>query len=203
MACLALVRTDVKGISAHAITPNATPSGYGPTDLRSAYKLTGTGSSSETVAIVDAYDDPNAESDLATYRTQFGLPACTTANGCFRKVNQTAAPATRRADSGWAGEITLDLDMVSAICPSCHILLVEANAANMTDLGAPVNTAVTLGAKFVSNSYGGPEDSSPTSPTTQVLQPPGRRHHRPAGDSGYGASTRLPRSTSPRSAARR
>src|SRR4051812_47806648 len=80
--CDALVRTDT--------TTNAptAPSGYGPADLRSAYKLTSSGSSAQTVAIVDAYDDPRAESDLAVYRSQYGLPACTTANGCFRKVNQ-------------------------------------------------------------------------------------------------------------------
>jgi hypothetical protein len=74
------------------------------------------------VAVVDAFDDPRAESDLATYRSTFGLPACTTANGCFRKVKQSGnvspLPAT---DAGWAGEITLDLDMVSAICPDCHL----------------------------------------------------------------------------------
>ena len=81
-------------------------------------------------------DDPNAESDLATYRSTFGLPACTTANGCFRKVNQNGAasplPAT---DTGWAAEISLDVDMVSAVCPSCHILLVEASTASLANLG--------------------------------------------------------------------
>src|SRR3954451_22548390 len=78
------------------VSPNATtPSGYGPDDLRSAYRLTSTGSSSSTIAIVDAYDLPTAESDLATYRSQFGLPACTSASGCFRKVGQSggAPPA--------------------------------------------------------------------------------------------------------------
>jgi hypothetical protein len=108
-------------------------------------------------------DDPNAESDLATYRSTFGLPACTTANGCFRKVNQNGAasplPAT---DTGWAAEISLDVDMVSAVCPSCHILLVEASTASLANLGTGVNTAVALGAKYVSNSYGG-GDSSPSS----------------------------------------
>ena len=187
MACLALVRTDVKGISAHAITPNATPSGYGPTDLRSAYKLTGTGSSSETIAIVDAQDDPNAESDLASYRSQYGLSACTTANGCFRKVNQSGGTSYPTADSGWAGEISLDLDMVSAIAPSAHILLVEANSANMNDLGAAENEAVALGAKFVSNSWGGPEDSSVSSSDSSYFNHPGVAITVSAGDSAYGA----------------
>ncbi len=84
--CFALKRTDV---TAHkGIQPSATVSGYGPADLSSAYALPANGGAGQTVAIVDAFDDPNAESDLATYRTQFGLPACTTANGCFRKVDQ-------------------------------------------------------------------------------------------------------------------
>jgi len=187
MACMSLVRTDVKGVSAHAITPNATPSGYGPTDLRSAYNLTGTGSSSETIAIVDAMDDPNAESDLATYRSQYGLAACTTANGCFRKVNQSGGTSYPSADSGWAGEISLDLDMVSAIAPGAHILLVEASSANMSDLGAAENEAVALGAKFVSNSWGGSEDSSVSSSDSSYFNHPGVAITVSAGDSAYGA----------------
>ncbi|HEU5428809.1 MAG TPA: hypothetical protein VFU74_18155 [Actinocrinis sp.] len=187
MACLALVRTDVKGVSAHAIHPDATPGGYGPADLRSAYKLTGTGSSSETIAVVDAQDDPNAESDLASYRSQYGLSACTTANGCFRKVNQSGGTSYPTADSGWAGEISLDLDMVSAIAPSAHILLVEANSANMNDLGAAENEAVALGAKFVSNSWGGPEDSSVSSSDSSYFNHPGVAITVSAGDSAYGA----------------
>ena len=117
-ACHAYLRTD--------LAPAATPSGFGPADLRSAYKLTTSGSASQTVAIVDAYDDPTAEADLAAYRTQFGLPACTTANGCFSKVDQNGGTNYPRKNAGWAQEISLDLDMVSAICPNCHILLVEA-----------------------------------------------------------------------------
>lgn len=187
MACMSLVRTDVKGVSAHAITPNATPSGYGPTDLRSAYKLTGTGSSSETIAIVDALDDPNAESDLAAYRSQYGLAACTTANGCFRKVNQSGGTSYPAADSGWAGEISLDLDVVSAMAPGAHILLVEANSANMNDLGAAENEAVALGAKFVSNSWGGSEDSSVGSSDSSYFNHPGVAITVSAGDSAYGA----------------
>src|SRR6185312_15425404 len=107
-----------------------------------------TGGSGQTVAIVDAQDDPNAESDLATYRSTYGLPACTTANGCFKKINQNGGTSYPTADTGWAGEISLDVDMVSAVCPSCHILLVEATSANMSDLGTAVNQAVTQGAKF-------------------------------------------------------
>jgi len=107
------------------------------------------------VALVDAYDDPNAEADLATYRAQYGLPPCTTANGCFTKVNQDgSAGPLPPPDTGWALEISLDLQAVSAACPRCHILLVEANSSSITDLGPAVDTAVALGASVVSNSYG-------------------------------------------------
>jgi hypothetical protein len=182
-ACHAIKRLDVVE---PAITPNATPSGYGPTDLRSAYALTASGSGAQTVGIVDAYDDPNAESDLAAYRTQYGLPACTTANGCFRKVNQSGATSPLPvANTGWAGEISLDLDMVSAICPGCHILLVEASTASMTNLGTAVNRAVTMGAKFVSNSYGGPESSSVTSYDSSYFTHPGVVITASSGDSDY------------------
>ena len=73
------------------MSPNAIPAGYGPSTLVAAYKLAQSKGSGQTVAVVDAYDDPNAESDLAAYRTQYGLPACTTANGCFKKVNQSGS----------------------------------------------------------------------------------------------------------------
>ncbi|MFC5098923.1 hypothetical protein [Amycolatopsis plumensis] len=174
-----------------ALAPNALPSGFGPSGLRSAYNLTASGSASATVAIVDAYDDPNAESDLATYRSTYGLPACTTANGCFKKVNQNGQTSPLpTADSGWAGEISLDVDMVSAICPSCHILLVEASQPSMADLGTAVNTAVSLGAKYVSNSYGGGEDGSEPSYDSSYFHHPGVAITASTGDSGYGI--RLP-----------
>ncbi|WP_237405059.1 S53 family peptidase [Actinacidiphila reveromycinica] len=184
MSCMALARTDV--VHHLGITPDATPSGFGPTDLSSAYALP-SGGSGQTVAIVDAQDDPNAEADLATYRSQYGLPACTTANGCFKKVNQTGGTSYPTADSGWAGEISLDLDMVSAVCPSCHILLVEATSASMTNLGTAVNEAVTLGAKYVSNSYGGGESSSDTSYDSSYFNHPGVAITVSSGDEGYGA----------------
>ncbi|MBM9507110.1 putative Ig domain-containing protein [Actinacidiphila acididurans] len=184
MACLALARTDV--VHHFGVTPNATPSGYGPTDLRSAYALPSSAGAGATVAIVDAQDDPSAEADLGTYRSQYGLPACTTANGCFKKVDQNGGTSYPSADSGWAGEISLDLDMVSAICPQCHILLVEATSASMSDLGTSVNRAVTMGAKYVSNSYGGSESSSDTSYDSSYFNHPGVAITVSSGDSGYG-----------------
>ena len=189
-ACMAIRQVDPSepsSLSANAISPNATPSGYGPSSLQSAYALpSATAGSGQTVGIVDAQDDPNAESDLATYRSQYGLPACTTANGCFRKVNQNGASSPLPSpDTGWAGEISLDLDMVSAVCPNCHILLVEVSSASMTNLGSGVNTAVNLGAKFVSNSYGGAEDGSENSYDASYFHHPGVAITASSGDSDY------------------
>ncbi|GAA2657534.1 peptidase S8 [Streptomyces lunalinharesii] len=184
MACNAVARTDIK--PQLSLRPHAAPSGYGPSDLQSAYNLPQSGGSGQTVAIVDANDDPNAEQDLATYRSQYGLPECSTSNGCFQKVDQNGGTNYPAADSGWAGEISLDVDMVSSACPSCHILLVEANSASMDDLGTAVNRAVTMGAKFVSNSYGGPEDSTDPTSDEQYFNHPGVAITVSSGDSGYG-----------------
>jgi hypothetical protein len=185
--CFALVRTNVKAY--RGVRPGTNPPGYGPADLKSAYSLPA-GGSGQTVAIVDAFDDPNAESDLAVYRSQFGLPACTTANGCFHKVNQNGAasplpPAS--GSTGWATEESLDLDMVSAGCPLCHIDLVEGNTPNFSDLGPAVDSAVTLGAKYVSNSYGAP-DFSGDSGLDSFYSHPGVAVTVSAGDSGFGVS---------------
>jgi N-acetylneuraminic acid mutarotase len=159
--CFALRRTDLG--ASKGMHPNITPAGYGPGDLLSAYSLPADGGAGQTVAIVDAFDDPNAEADLAIYRSQYGLPACTTANGCFSKVDQRGGTSYPPSDSGWAGEISLDVDMVSAIAPQAHILLVEADDNNNDNLGAAVDEAVALGAKYVSNSYGSGYDSTPGS----------------------------------------
>lgn len=163
------------------------PAGYHPADLQSAYSLpSATAGGGQTVAIVDAYDDPNAASDLIGYRSQFGLPACTTANGCFRKVNQSGGTKFPRANGGWAQEISLDLDMVSAICPNCHILLVEASSSSLSNLGAAVNEAAVLGANEISNSYGGRESSSDTSYDSSYFNHPGIAITVSSGDNGYG-----------------
>lgn len=184
MACHALARTDVQ--QHISLAPGLVPSGYGPADLQSAYALPAAAGAGATVAIIDAYDDPKAESDLAAYRSQYGLPPCTTANGCFSKVDQNGGTNYPTADSGWAGEISLDVDMVSAVCPQCHILLVEANQPSMEDLGAAVNRAVTMGAKFVSNSYGGGEDSTDPASDASYFNHPGVAITVSSGDSGYG-----------------
>ena len=150
---------------AGSATPLATPtwtSGYSPQNLAAAYKWADpTGSTwswnGQTVAIVDAYDNPNAASDLSVYRSQFGLSPCTTGNGCFRKVNQRGGAAPPAGDIGWGQEIDLDIEMASAVCPSCKILLVEADSNSFANLGVAVNQAYALGANVISNSYGGGE----------------------------------------------
>lgn len=186
-SCSAIQLDSISNSASGEITPNASaPSGFNPSDLQSAYNLpSSTGGSGQTVAIVDAYNDPNAESDLAVYRTQFGLAACTTANGCFKKVNQSGGTSYPSGNTGWAEEISLDLDMVSAICPNCHILLVEASSASFANLGTAVNTAVSLGANTVSNSYGGSESSSESS-YASYYNHAGHVITASSGDGGYG-----------------
>lgn len=164
----------------------AGPTGLGPTQIQSAYKLAGLNASGRTVAIVDAYDDPNAASDLNTFRSAYGLPACTTANGCFKKVNQNGATSPLPSgDYGWAEEESLDLDAVSSACPTCHILLVEANSASTSALSKAENSAAkAAGVAAISNSYGGSEASSETS-TDSAYKHPGIAITVSSGDDGY------------------
>jgi hypothetical protein len=172
--------------STSTISPAATPAGYGPADIQSAYNLPSGLGAGRTVAIVDAYDLPTAESNLATYRSQYGLPACTTANGCFRKINQNGGSTPPTANSGWGVEIALDLDTVSATCPQCKILLVEANNASFSNLGTAVNQAATQGAVAISNSWGAAESFSETSYDTSYFRHPGIAVVAATGDGSYG-----------------
>jgi len=177
-ACDAHVRTN-----AH-LTPLATtgPTGYSPSQLRTAYGIGSTGSSTTTVALVDAFAHPNALSDLTAYRNQFGLGAPS-----LTQVNQTGGSiGTVSANVGWGQEEMLDLEMVSAMCPACKILYVGANSASFNDLAAAVNRAATLGAKVISNSYGGSEFSSETT-LASAYSHSGVAITASSGDSGYGA----------------
>jgi subtilase family serine protease len=183
-SCLSYI--NVTATRLNASRGKALPAGYGPADLQSAYKIASAASTrgaGQTIAIVDAFDDPNAAADLNTYRSTFGLPACTTANGCFTKLNQNGqARAYPAPDAGWAGEISLDLDMVSAACPNCKIILVEANNASVGSLGIAENTAAGL-ADVVSNSFGLVEqpglDASPYNHTGTFIVAS-------TGDAGFG-----------------
>jgi subtilase family serine protease len=176
--CHAIVRTGGK-------QPAVTPSGYGPSSLLSAYSLSASGGSGRTVAIVDAFDDPRAESDLGVYRAQFGLAACTTANGCFRKTDQNGGTHYPRGNTGWAEEISLDLDMASAICPNCHILLVEAASNSNANLYAADDYAATQ-ANYISNSWSGGESSGETGSDSHFNKA-GKVFTFATGDSGFGA----------------
>jgi subtilase family serine protease len=195
--CLSLIRTDIAAVP----QAQAAHAGFGPADLISAYNLKnaiGNGGS-QTVAIVDAYDYPTAEQDLAVYRKYYGLPPCTTANHCFRKVNQDGEQGNYpRYDPDWELEASLDLDMVSAICPRCHILFVEANSADeanlvsspvgSSDLGQAVDTAVNLGANEVSNSYGSVGPESDWTFFDHYYNHPGVAITVSSGDQGYGVA---------------
>ncbi len=163
---------------------STSPGGLNPADIQDAYKLSATGGSGITVAIVDAYDDPTAEADLGVYRAQFGLPPCNMSNGCFRKVNQTGGSTLPRKDAGWAAEISLDLDMVSATCPDCKILLVEASSNSFANLGTAVNYAATQGVAAISNSYSGSDSAQ-----TPAYNHPGIAITASTGDSGYGVGS--------------
>ncbi len=132
--------------------------GLRPEDLHEAYNLPLDAPEAQTIGIVNAYDDPTAEQDLRIYDEEFGLPACTTANHCFRKINQrgSSSPLPEK-NLQWESEISLDVQTAHAVCQNCQILLVEASSSSSYDLGQAVDTAAAEGATEISNSYGGPE----------------------------------------------
>lgn len=179
--CTAWIRTDI-----HGRPGRSGPAGYNPSDLLTAYALTSasSGGSGVTVAIVDAFDDPNAESDLGVYRSQFGLPACTTANGCFTKVKYG-----RRTNIGWAEEESLDVDMVSAICPKCHIMLVEAASNSTPNLNTAEDYALSH-ADYASNSWSGNESTNTSSDSHYQVS--GKVVTAATGDSGYNTTAQWP-----------
>jgi subtilase family serine protease len=184
--CHAQVVTDERG------NPNATsaPTGLGPQDYWSAYNLPATtAGAGQTIAIVDAFDYPTAENDLNVFSTQYGLPACTTANGCFSKVNQNGGSNLKRyrVNSGWSLEAALDIETAHGICPSCRIVLVEAQTNSFANLSTAEDTAASL-ANVVSNSYGGSEFSSETSSSFDGhYNHPNHAITVSSGDSGFGA----------------
>ncbi|HLH13876.1 MAG TPA: S8 family serine peptidase, partial [Solirubrobacteraceae bacterium] len=198
---------------AAAPAPSAEPSpadgdfGLRPQDLHSAYELPSEGASAQTIALVDAYNDPTAEEDLATYSSEFGLPACTGANGCFAKVNEngeagrlpfptsleeleSARKGRGRAEaeeaSSWAVEMSLDIEVAHAVCSSCHIVLVEANAADYGDLEAAEDTAASR-ADEISDSWAGAECAAVgvCAGASAAFDHPGKVIAAAAGDEGY------------------
>ena len=144
------------------MTPSATRHAYG-------FDLVANQGAGQTIGIVDAYDDPNIESDLGVFDSQFGLPACTTANGCFAKVNQSGGTSYPRKDAGWALEISLDVQWAHAIAPGAKILLVEASSNSFANLLAAEDYAKTH-ADYVSNSWGASEFSGESSYDSHFAQ---------------------------------
>jgi subtilase family serine protease len=188
-SCFVLKRDGLHSIPSSA-SPDVIPAGvgYGPSQLQSAYKLTSasaSGGSGRAIAIVDAFDDPTAASDLAAYRSSAGLPPVPS----FQKLNQNGQtsplPAKAPASDDWTLEESLDLDMASAICPLCNIVLVEASSDTGNGLYVAENTAASV-AGYISNSWGGPEMSSDISLDSANFNHPGDVITASAGDSDFG-----------------
>ena len=182
-----------RGPATIALEGSGVNGGFAPADLLSAYKLSESGGKGSTIAIVGAWDNPTAESDLATYRSHYGLPACTTENGCFKKVNQKGESKNYPTSAyevaeqaGWALEASLDVDMASAVCPECNILLVEADSTYTEDLYVAENTAAELGATVISDSWGTREYADETEADPLYFNHPGVPIFVSSGDSGYG-----------------
>ncbi|HEU5334043.1 MAG TPA: putative Ig domain-containing protein [Actinocrinis sp.] len=193
-SCFALKRAGITPMAASA-SPNAIPAGvgYGPSQLQSAYALTSVSASNgagRTIALVDAFDYPNAASDLASYRSAAGLPAAN-----FTKVNQNGQtsplPSPAPASDDWNVEAALDLDMASAICPLCSIVLVEAQDDTSNGLFTAQNAAAAR-AGFISNSWGGGESASETSMDSQFFTHSGVVTTASAGDSDFAAGVIYP-----------
>jgi subtilase family serine protease len=181
-SCDAVKLVNPDGFAPKASAPPST--GLTPTGLRDAYKLNGLSAGGRTVAIVDAYGYPNLERDLGVYRSQFGLSACTTANGCLKVINQTGGTSLPTFDVGWAGEQALDVDAVSAAAPDAKIVVVQANSASFADLGTAVQTAAKqAGVVAISNSYGGGDADDAT--YGAYYNHPGIAVTASTGDSGY------------------
>jgi subtilase family serine protease len=176
------------------LAPNLASSGfYDPAQLQSAYNLpSATAGGSYTVSIVDAYDDPNVEADLGVYRANYGLSPCTTANGCFEKLNQSGEKSPLPVgDQSWGFEISLDTQMVSAICPKCKIRLIEANSSGFGDLMTGIDTAIRLGPHVISTSWGSGEFAGETSYDVHFNHP-GFMITNSSGDGAYAAGTQYP-----------
>jgi hypothetical protein len=187
------VLTNVNGNGRSEIANNVTPQGFVPTDLQSAYKLDTTNGVGRTVAIIGAYDATHGESDLAAYRSNFGLSACTSASGCFTKLNQSGQtsplPGNAPAGDDWNVEYALQMDMVSATCPNCNILLIEANNDQDDGLYIAVNTAASQpGVVAIALPYGGEEYSTETDDEQTYFNHPGIAMVAAGGDSGYEVS---------------
>jgi subtilase family serine protease len=180
-----------------AQSASAAPAPYMAADLQAAYHLpSALLGGRQTIAIVDAYDDPTAASDLDQYRQANGLPVCDASFPCFTKVNQDGKPSplpppagsAGPQSAGWDVEESLDLDMASAICPNCKIILVEADDSTFANLAAAENEAARLGANVISNSYAAIEFAGDTIAYAAAYDHPGIAITAGSGDSGFGVN---------------
>jgi len=182
--CMSWVRTDAAG---HPLANPSLPGGYGPSQFHSGYNLPTTSPNNQTIAIVDAYRNPNIYSNLNTYNSTFGLPAfgkCTSPSqtSCIIELNQNGKLSPLPAgNTGWGLEIALDVEVAHAICQNCRILLFEANNNSFSALSTAVNSAARLGAQVISNSYG----STGSDCTVSGYNHPGVAITVSSGDSGY------------------
>ncbi|MFL5820496.1 MAG: peptidase S8 [Solirubrobacteraceae bacterium] len=183
-------RCHARVVTDHSGRPLASsgPTGYGPAQFHGAYNLPQQASGNQTIAIVDAYDDPTIRNDLSAYSTKMGipdLPTCssTVTSSCFAKLNQSGNSGSYPSkNSGWALEIALDVEAAHAVCQNCKIVLVEANSNSFSNLSAAVKTAANKGANAISNSYGGGEYSGENDSAYKQTR---RAVTVSSGDSGY------------------
>lgn len=193
MRCFALYRPQTRvnaAIAAGAKGSAAVPAGWGAADIESAYELSAARGAGQTVAVVDAYRTPELAANLAVYRSQYRLPACTTASGCLRIVNQEGETSPLPASGvpyGWDVETMLDVSMVSAACPRCKILVLAARSDSYGDLATAEDTAVRLGAQVISNSYGSQENGQAQS-FAAAYHHPGHVIVVSSGDDGFTAA---------------
>jgi len=210
----ARAHTHPLGMARQAAAPSSSPVlagdiGLRPEDLHTAYALPSTAPGAQTVALVDAYNDPSAQADLTAYDEEFGLPECTNLHGCFTQVNElgkasplpfpkttsdleaaragTKFERERAAEaSGWDLEISLDIETVHATCQSCKIILVESESPAYSSLETAERTAALLGAGTISNSWGGPEEEETAElEQASAFNDPGVVITDSAGDDGY------------------
>ena len=152
-----------------------------PLSMRTNYNLSGQGSG--TIAIIDAYDNPSIETDLAVFNSKYGLSSCTTANGCFEKHKMNSKIAV---NSSWAMEIALDIEWAHAIAPGAKILLVEASSNSGTDLLSAVNYAASRNdVKAISMSWGGSEFTTELNYENNFTSKFGANFFAASGDSGH------------------
>jgi hypothetical protein len=190
----AIVRAGGDPDDASPQLPRNKSGSYTPRDLASLYQVPAGVAPSATIGIVDVGSDPNTRAQLNYYRSYFGLPACTTANGCFREVAQDGSNHLPAANSNWVTEIALDVQAVSAMCPTCHILLVDAATPSVVDMAKATQTATTMGAAYVSLSFGSAESPSTAALRNPYYSDPDVTYVAAAGDDGYQGTALFPAS---------